>query len=345
MAERPAPPPPPRRATIADVAERAGVSRGAVSKVFNGTGRISPATAARIRAAAAALSWSPSASAVALRRSQARAVGLVMNPTIGATNSLLIEGVESVLSPLQYGLLLYLAEPHAEGSEKVYRMLADAQRADGVLLVDASVGDTRFELLRSLGLPGVLVGTPPEGDPVPFVEADPAWAGVPESVELLARLGHRRLAFVGGPPERVQALMRRRAFQDACHRHGVRPVATIAGPYSEAHAAEHTGRLLTGPDRPTGILYSTDSMAMAGLLTARRLGLDVPGDVSVIGYDGLPIGEWTEPQLTTVQRDRRQRGRAAAAMLMRMLGEDVEEEEVPRPYLVVRGSTGPAPAS
>lgn len=340
--------PRPRRATIADVAQLAGVSAGAVSKVFNGTGRISAPTAERIRAAALELNWSPSASAVALRRSKSRTVGLVLHrssqgSSVSAPSSALIEGVESVLSPVGYGLLLYVADPKSDDSARIYRMLADTKAADGVLLIDASVGDSRFALLRELHLPAVLIGTAFDHDPIPAIDADPPGAGVAESVELLARLGHRRLAYIGGPADRVQAIVRREAYDEACAAFGIRSVATISTEYSEQAAAEHTGRLLVGADRPTGILYGTDAMAIAGMLTAKRFGLRIPDDLSIIGFDGFPIGEWTEPQLTTVQRDREQRGRASAALLLRMLGEEVPEFELPRPFLIVRGSTGPAP--
>ncbi|MET0304329.1 MAG: LacI family DNA-binding transcriptional regulator [Microbacteriaceae bacterium] len=336
-------PTPPRRATIADVAERAGVSRSAVSKVFNSTGRISEATAERVRAAARDLHWSPSASAVALRRARSRTVGLVLHRSFAAPNAALIEGVESVLAPLHYGLLLYVADPATDDSARIYRMLADTKIADGVLLIDAIVDDPRFALLGELGLPAVLIGTARDHGPIPAIDADPPGAGVAESVELLARLGHRRVAYIGGPDDRVQAIVRREAYDEACRRLGLQSVATIATDYSATRAAEHTGRLLAGTERPTGILYGTDSMAIAGMRTAKRYGLEVPDDLSIIGFDGFEIGEWVEPQLTTVQRDREQRGRAAAALLLRMLGEDTPEYRLPRPDLIVRGSTGPAP--
>lgn len=339
----------PRRATITDVAALAGVSPAAVSKVINGRGRISEATADRIRKAADELRWSPSATAVALRRSRSRTVGLVLNRSqgpaeIGATSSVLLEGIESVLGPREYGLLLYVSDRSPESDANVYQLMADRKRADGVILIDSVVGDTRFELMRTLHMPAVLVGTALERDPISNVDADPPGAGIAESVQLLLSLGHKRLAYIGGPSHRVQALLRRRAFEETLRDARLTSVATIATDYSAAAAAEHTSRLLTASEKPTAILYGSDVMAIAGMRTARLHGLNVPDQLSVVGFDGLAIGEWTEPQLTTVQRDPAQRGRAAAAVLLRILGETVDEVYVlERPFLIVRGSTA-APA-
>jgi len=339
---------PVRRPTIADVAALAGVSRAAVSKVFNGTGRISAPTAARIHEAAKKLNWTPSTAAVALRRSRSRTVGLVLNRPgaleIGATSSLLISGLESVLAPAGYGLLLYLIDRTPEDEARAYRAMADERRVDGVILTDSRYGDGRFALMRSLGLPAVLIGTPDEGDPVPHLDSSPPGAGIDDAVSHLVDLGHQRIAYIGGPDDRVQARERRLMFEAAMAAAHLRPIASIATEYSPDHAAERTSALLDGTAaQPTAIIYGSDPMAIAGISAARSRGLTVPADLSVIGFDGLPIGAWIDPTLTTVQRDAVQRGRAVATKLLQILGEQIDVQEISRPYLVVRGSTGAAP--
>ncbi|WRH24252.1 LacI family DNA-binding transcriptional regulator [Arthrobacter sp. JZ12] len=176
---------PPRksgRATISDVAALAGVSPAAVSKVFNNTGRISESTSQRIRDAAQKLNWAPSAAAIALRKSRTQAIGLVLNsssqfPDVGAANVGLISGIESILAPREYGLLLniFITDTHEEST--FYRNLAERQRMDGIILTDSQVGDTRFELVRQLGLPAVLIGTPWKPGVVEYVDADPPAPG------------------------------------------------------------------------------------------------------------------------------------------------------------------------
>ncbi|WP_323961898.1 substrate-binding domain-containing protein [Arthrobacter sp. JZ12] len=156
--------------------------------------------------------------------------------------------------------------------------------------------------------------------------------------------GHRRIAYIGGPAESVLPSIRRNAFEDTLASLGLKPHAVINTRYSPAKAASETARLLDEPESPTAIMYGTDTMAIAGMRTAQSRGLHVPRDLSVVGFEGLQIGEWIDPQLTTVQRFAVQRGRAAAAKLIGLLGETVAEEvPLEKPVLVVRGSTGPAP--
>lgn len=337
----------PRQATITDVAALAGVSRGAVSKVFNGTGRISEPTAERIRLAAAKLNWRPSVTAAALRRSRTQAVGLVLTRPgefeIGATSSLLIAGIESVLAPREYSLLLHLVDPDNDHDDerRAYERLAHLGRVDGVILSDSRVNDPRFKLMQTLGLPAVLIGTPWNDGQVPFLDNDPPGAGVDDSVAHLIELGHKRIGYIGGPEDRVQAVVRRSTFVDAMAAATLAPVAVVATRYSPGTAAEETVRLLSLANPPTAIVFGSDTMAIGGIHAARSRGVDVPGQLSVVGFDGLPIGAWMDPALTTVERDVVQRGRAVAARLLELLGQSVESFEIKRPHLVVRGSTAP----
>jgi DNA-binding LacI/PurR family transcriptional regulator len=338
----------PRRVTIADVAALAGVSRGAVSMVFNGTGRISEPTAERIRLAAEQLHWHPSATAAALRRSRTQAVGMVIGrpgdaePSFGSAS--LIAGIESVLAPLDYSLLLHLVDPEKESEERrIYEHLAHLGRVDGIIIGDSRVDDRRFDLARSLGLPAVLVGVPSGDDPIPHVENTLPGVGVDEAVDHLIQLGHRRIAYIGGPNDRVQALHRRDMFLTKLAESGLEPVAAISTRYSPNSAAHHTDQLLELAAPPTAILYGSDPMALGGIRAAHRRGVSVPEELSVVGFDDLQLSEWFSPPLTTVHRDVPQRGRAAATLLLRMLGQDLDPLDVGEPYLVTRDSTTSPP--
>ncbi len=336
------------RATINDVAERAGVSKTAVSKVLNGTGSISTATRERVLQAASDLHWRPSAHAVALRRARSQTVGLVLSrhhapPGVSVTTAELITGIETTLSSRGYGLLLHLVPEESDGEHEIYRQLVDAGRIDGAILTDSVVGDPRPALLRELGLPAVLVGTPEAGDPIPHVRTDPRPA-IDQTVEHLVSLGHERLGFIGGPGDRVQAVLRRQAFEASVREHGLLPGPVVSTSYSGQASVLATRDVLSGPTPPTALLYGNDTMAIAGIQAARDLGLRTPHDVSVVGAEGLPVGAWIDPPLTTVQRQVVLRGRMAAQLMLRELGIEVPDlgwsgdEE-----LLVRGSTGPAP--
>lgn len=337
-----------RRVTISDVAALAGVSATAVSKVLNGTGSISAATSERVRAAAASLNWQPSASAVALRRSRSQTVGMVLNRplamrSMSVTTGELIAGIESTLNQHGYSLLLHM---YASGSEEAtYRALADARRIDGAILIDSLVGDARFQLLRDLALPAVLVGTPWDDDPILHVPTDPR-PGLAEAVQHLARHGHRRVAYIGGPEHRVQANQRRLCVGELLVEHGLETVELAITDYSADQAALRTRDLLRRADRPTAVLYGNDTMALAGLRAAADLGLQAPTDVSVIGFEDLPMSSWLTPTLSTVRRNVADRGALAAGLLLRLLGHhDVEDTPLSEPEFVARQSSGAAPLS
>ncbi|QFZ19798.1 LacI family DNA-binding transcriptional regulator [Saccharothrix syringae] len=332
--------------TIADVAALAGVSVAAVSKVVNGKGGISAPTRDRVLRAAARLRWTPSAAAVALRGARTRAVGLVVRrpPDLLSADphfTRLITGVEAELSPAGHGLLLHLVGDDPAAEEAAYRRLADERRVDGFLLTESRVDDTRFALLRELGAHAVLVGTPWRDDPVPSARAGgDREAGVRAAVEHLLDLGHRRVAYVSGPEDRVHTHHRRRAFEEALAARGLAPARTLVSDFTAAGAVDAVRALLGADDRPTAVLLANDTMAVAALSAARRLGVDVPGELSVVGHDDLPLAELVYPTLTTVRQDLVNLGRAAARLLLVALGEaDDAPVAVRPPELVVREST------
>jgi DNA-binding LacI/PurR family transcriptional regulator len=331
------------RPTIKDVAAEAGVSTAAVSKAFNRTGRISEPTRLRIMDAAARLGWSPSASASALRRSRTRTVAMVVSratDVLGADPHFteLITGLESELSPRGYGLLLHLVSDVTEESA-LYERLAAEGRVDGAVLTGSRVDDPRPALLERLGLPSVMLGAP---DGIALGQQE---AGLGEAVRHLVDLGHRRIGYVSGPDDQVHTGFRLRIFTEALAAAGLEPVAVLTTDFTADAAVAATGQLLAMRPRPTAIVYANDSIAVCGIGAAQRAGLDVPRDLSVIGYDNLPLGQWLYPRLTTVDQHVRLVGAAAARALLARCGEDVPSPPLTeRPRLVVGESTGPAAA-
>ncbi|MYW67760.1 substrate-binding domain-containing protein [Streptomyces sp. SID8379] len=330
------------RPTIKAVAAAAGVSTAAVSQAFNEKGRLAESTRQRILAAALELGWSPSASATALRSARTRTLALVVRrPTdvLGADPhfSELITGIEGELAPRGYGLLLHLVADVAEEGA-LYERLAAEKRVDGAVLTDARADDPRPALLSRLGLPAVLLGAPTPG--VPVVGLADQGAGVREVAAHLRESGHRRIAYVAGPAELQHTRLRLAAFEEAL---GFAPAAVLHTDFSEGAAVTATQELLARPERPTALVYANDSMAVCGIGTAQRAGLRVPDDLSVVGYDNLPLGRWLHPRLTTVDQQVQRVGAAAARALLARCGEDVPDAPLDgRPRLVVRESTGPA---
>ncbi|MFN8077073.1 MAG: LacI family DNA-binding transcriptional regulator [Kineosporiaceae bacterium] len=345
--------------TIADVAALAGVSVAAVSKVVNNRTGISEATARRVRDAAAQLRWAPSSAAVALRGARSRTVGLVAarDPDLLLADphfTVLVSGIEAELAPRGYGLLLHLVSESgerpeaAEDEEQVYRRLGQQRRVDGVLLTESRVEDPRPRLLRELGVPAVMIGRPWGDDPVVQVSGRDEFAGVREAAVHLLRLGHRRIAYVHGPQDRVHTRLRLAAFAEAlAAAGGGSPTVVGTSGFGGDSGARAATELLSQPPgrRPTALVLANDSMAVAAMSAAARLGLRVPDDVSVVGHDDLPLAQWVHPRLTTVSQDLAGLGRAGARRLLHLLGEpDPDLPQVQGTRLVVRESSGPASA-
>lgn len=336
-----------KRPTIADVARRAGVSKGSVSFALNGRPGLAQATVDKILAAADELGWRPSNRARSLSVSKAFALGLVItrDPAVLSSDpffSAFIAGVESVLSTQGQALVLQVV---ADGSEADgYRRLAQDARVDGVILSDLRHDDPRIDLLVELGLPAVTLNRPDGASPFPAVTLDDR-PGTVAVVEHLLGLGHTRIAHVAGPPAFVHATARSTAFVETLAAAGLAPVAVEAGDFTAAGGIEATRRLLALPEPPTAIVYANDRMAIAGLGAAQAAGLTVPDDLSVAGFDDSELAEYVHPGLTTVRADPFQFGVAAARTLNRVVDgdTDVPDVELPPAELVVRRSTSAPP--
>jgi DNA-binding LacI/PurR family transcriptional regulator len=332
-----------KRPTIADIAQRAGVTKAAVSFALNGQPGVSAATRERIVAIADEIGFKPSSAARALSDGKAGAFGLVIDRparTLGIEPFFmqLISGIQSELSARHVTLLFTMAEDQAAEIE-MYRTWWAQRKVDGVILVDLQVGDRRVRVLRELGIPAVVVGTPRGTNGLPAVwKDDQAVTGT--VVSYLAGLGHRRIARVGGFPRYWHSRLRAEAFATQAAAAGLETV-TIAADYTAEHGAEATRALLDSPRPPTAILYDSDVMAVAGLGAALRAGLDVPSDLSVVAWDDSVLCELMHPALTALRWDTVGAGAEAARRLsLAADGTEVGNFQEAEPQLMVRESTG-----
>jgi len=328
-----------RRPTIDDVAARAGVSSAAVSFAVNDRPGVAESTRRRILDAAEELGWRPSASARALTEARARAIGLLLVRSVDQLEVdpffvRFLAGIERTLARSDHDLVLRVAEEVDVGA---YERLAAAGRVDGFLLCDVELDDPRFERLAAAGLPVVVAGHPVSPCPFPSVETEHA-RGMVEVVEHLLELGHRGIAFVGGPAHYEHVQARLAVWRATLEAAGVEP-----GPVAHAEAGEAaTASLLAADHPPTAIVYGSDLLAAAGLAAARSRGISVPGELSITGFDDSSIAALASPPLTSVRIDYAQFGEIAAATLLAAIaGEEPPPYEAPPPELVVRGSTGP----
>lgn len=336
-----------RRVTIGDVAARAGVSKSSVSFVFNGRAGVGDAARERILQAAAELGWRPDARARALSRSRAQSVGLVIRrqPELLSTDPFFpqfVAGVESGLSEVRYALVLQVVD--GEGAEtEAYVRFAQESRVDGVFLTDLRTNDNRPSELARLGLPSVLVGpdVPSLGGDEPIGLDDAA--GVHRAVRHLFALGHRRIAHVAGASGYIHSDVRRTAWNDEMARLGLEPGAVIDADFTGAAGARATHELLDLAEPPTAIVFANDLMAIAGMSAAIERGVRVPQDLSIVGFDDIPLAPYITPPLTTVRQDVFEWGRACARTLVAIVeGRQPEPIRLPPVEFIIRGSTGPA---
>ncbi|MET7400257.1 LacI family DNA-binding transcriptional regulator [Dactylosporangium sp. NPDC005572] len=334
-----------KRPTISDIAEAAGVSKGAVSFALNDRPGVSATTRERILAIADKMGWQPNAAARNLSVARAEAIGLVIArdaATLGVEPFYMkfIAGLETELSATGTALVLQVVGDHDRAVDALHSLWA-ARRIDATILTDLWVDDSRVAALDRLGLPGVLVGHPRPGTSMPAVWSDDA-AALTDAVGYLAGLGHRRIARVGGLVSLEHTRIRTEAFRAAAQRHRLTSAEIVDTDYSWEAGAWATERLLTSPEPPTALMFDNDIMATAGLHVARKLDLDVPARLSIVAGDDSQLCEMAYPALSALARDILAYGANAARTLLSLLaGAAPGDFQDATPRLLLRDSIAP----
>lgn len=326
-----------RRPTLADVASAAGVSTALVSIVVRGAPGASDATRQRVLRTADELGYRPDARARLLRSARSRLLGVVFGVQ-HAFHGDLVSGVYAAADEAGYGVALSAVTPGRDERRAVDALLQD--RCEALVLLGPQA-PARYLAGLAARLPVVVVARSVRAGAVDVVRsADDA--GIALAVDHLAALGHRRIAHVDGG-RAPGAADRRRGYREAVHRHGLgAEAAVVPGGLTEDDGAAAARTILCGL-LPTAVAVFNDRCATGVLDVLRRTGLDVPGDVSVTGYDDDRLARLSHVDLTTVAQDA---GHLAALAVTRAV-ERLEGREVARrevvvaPRLVVRGTTGP----
>jgi DNA-binding LacI/PurR family transcriptional regulator len=334
-----------KRPTIADIAKRAGLSKGAVSFALNGQAGVSASTRERVLAIAEEIGWSPNSVARTLSGAASNTIGMALRrpARVLAVEPFfmeLISGVEAELAARSYALTLQVVADQA-AEVALYRRWGTERRVDGVLVCDLRVDDPRIPVLEHLDLPAVVIGSRAGSGRLLSVGSADA-AAVVEAIEYLFTLGHRHIARVAGLPELLHTAVRSTAFDAECAKLGVTSPQTIVTDYSGEDGARATRRLLSSRDRPTAIMYDNDVMAIAGLAVAHEMGFSVPEDVSLVAWDDSVLCRLVHPALTAMSRDIPAYGSHAARELLAVIaGEQPGSTDDWSAHLVPRGSTAP----
>lgn len=250
-----------------------------------------------------------------------------------------IAGMERVLVPLGVPVLLQVVPTLSEAKERM-RTWVRQDQVQGLILIDLLPGDERVELVRRLRTPTVVIGDPvtARGLPAVWTQDDVA---VREVVLALVAAGHTRLGHVAGPAEMAHTIIRRETFDAVAAEHGARTVA-FDGDYSEAAGIRAITAAAHLPERPTALVFDNDVMALAALHEARRLGLAVPTDISLVAWDDSALCQLAEPPLSAVSHDVQGLGELVGDALMAALaGNPAQVVKAPPARLVSRGSSSP----
>lgn len=337
----------PRRVTITDIAERAGVSIGTVSFALNGRTGVSAKTRERVLGIADEMGWAPASAARSLAGASTETFGLVLardprNLGVESFYMRFIAGVEAELVQRSFGLLLQVV-PDAAAELKTLKKWRASRSVDGILLVDLAEDDPRIALAREPGaLPTVVVGSTRVAQGLTSVSTDDATA-MRAAVRRLAELGHRRITRVSGLRTLAHTQDRDGAFTEECLALGLEP-EVIRTDYTLESGAQVTRQTLLRTHPPTALLYDNDVMAVAGLSVALELGLRVPEQLSIIAWDDSVLCEHTFPKLSSLSRDVVGLGSHVARRLF-----DLVDGAAPAAYfdatptLTERGSTAVAP--
>lgn len=331
---------------IADVARRAGVSKSTASRALTGSGYVSDATRQRVRDAANTLGYVPSTHAVSLATGKTQTIGVIVPHVTRWYFGEVVDGIQNALIARDLDCALFSAEPGSANRQRMFDTYLGRRRFDGLITVGVEPSTRELDRITTIGKPLVTIGSYDAGTSA--VSIDDFEAALRATQHLIA-LGHSNIVFLGGAPEDSD-----HSFGDARRVGGYRTAMTEAG---LAEFVQHIPCDVDMPDgyavavdflsgshaRPTAIVAVCDEVAIGAIIAARRQGVGVPNDLSVIGIDDHTHAEMFS--LTTLRQSPREQGETAVELLSRLIAKPRSTpERVWAPAtMVIRSSTAPPP--
>jgi LacI family transcriptional regulator len=327
--------------TMKDVARRCGVAESTVSRVLNGTKFVEPETRARVEQAVREMNFHRDSHARRLARGRSDFLGLVISNIENPFYPGLIKAFETAALAKGYEVLLCSTNYDPARTEHVFRRMIE-NKSPGVAVMTSRVNPTMARHLADHGIASVFLDSEGPGPRKSNIRLDYA-KGAGEAVRYLHNLGHRRFALIAGPQHRASHSGYRAAVESELKKLGLK-LHVIEGNNDAESGAEAAARLLTLVDPPTAVLCSNDLTALGAMRAFFKSGLSVPGGISVVGADDIPLAAISHPPLTTVRIPREQLGTLALESLHTMLGSTRRSgtEYQLATELVIRDSTGPA---
>jgi len=325
------------------VAAEAGVSPSTVSRILNGTARVRDSKVRAVEAAIAKLQFMPNPVARSLAGGKSMSIGVVTQAIDSPFYGVSLASIERGLLRANYSPL-FVSGHWREGDERRCVDHLISRRVQGIILLTSRLPDQELvNLARSVPL--VVTGRRVDGDRIYCLDVD-STSGARLATEYLIGLGHRRIAFIAGPPDHPDALQRFDGYKAALAA-GKIPFRTrlvAAGDYQETGGQAAVNALLDSGVDFTAIFAANDQTAYGAMLALHRRGLKVPEDVSVVGFDDLPTSAFMIPPLTTVHRFTDEIGDGAAEAMIDLIEQRTPQARVSSPTLAIRESTRPCRA-
>ena len=298
-------------ATIHDVAARAGVSVATVSRVLNGKELVREETSRHVRAAAKSLRYVPNVAARSLSIRRSQTVGIVLPDVHGEFFSEVIRGIDLAARAKGYHILV--SGSHSDSAQMLNVVDTMRGRVDGLVVMAPDVTLAPLDELRTRAMPVVLLNSAtPNGDAITIDN----YGGARAMMNHLKELGHTRIAFVRGPQHNADARERLRGYRHAMRGIAAPKALECNGDFTEESGFAAGRRLVELEPRPTAVFAANDSMAVGVLASLTAAGVNVPDEMTVVGFDDIPIARYVHPPLTTMRVDIAELGRCAFALLL-----------------------------
>lgn len=329
---------------ILQVAKRAKVSTATVSRVLNGFPGIREKTRARVRRAIAETNYVPNPNARSLRVGRSRLFGLIVSDVNNPFFPELIDAFEALAA--SHGIEVIFTHTNYDPARLHSSIRRMVQRGvDAIAVMTSEVAPEALHEAMRAGLPLVLMNQGNLGNKYPNVLVEYA-TGFRDALKHLLSIGHRHIGFIAGPKTLGSAQRRKEAFRAALRASGlhVRREWIAVGDMRVEGGHSAMQELLRCRPRPTAVLASNDLMAIGALQAAHEAHIRVPRDLSLVGFDDIPIAAMVHPALSTIRHPRREvAARAFACLQQALRGEEIQPLEPLHPYLVLRHSTAPPP--
>ncbi|WP_332634523.1 LacI family DNA-binding transcriptional regulator [Halalkalibacter flavus] len=332
-------------ATIKDIAKAAGVSVTTVSRALNGYNDVNEKTRAKIKSIAEELNYSPNAVARSLVKSKTETIGLLVSELSlsGAKDMFTYEimcGINDSSSEKGYDLILFSTNS-AKQKAKSYSQLCRERQVEGVIMQGIKIDDPYLKEVIDSNIPCVLIDVEIEGENVGFVSTDNVF-GAQMAVKHLTNLGHRNIAIMNGHNQAVVSQKRLQGYKKQLEEASIpfQDEYVLNGEFLEEKAEKVAYSFLNEHPEVTAIFCASDLMALGVMNAAKRQGIAVPEELSIVGYDNITLAEYVQPQLSTVEQNKYQIGFKAAKLLIDMLeGNKANRKVILDNQLIIRNTT------